>query len=289
MQIISQPIRINFAQNVESVKIKLLSLIIFLFFIKTFSQSEYVMGNISNENGDKLPDASIINLRTDQVVISDFMGNFVIAAKTSDELRIARQGYERKNLTVNADSFSKSIDVKLFTIPQEIEEVKLTFRPTGILKKDVSRLNPPPKVVALNSAMNLYMKTPLNGVAPKATTPSSFQQPNLSAGQMDMVKLASAIGGLIGKSTKSPKTTANYSEKQEFYKRVKAVVNLEYYTSYGLDEYDFDIFLAYADESRGLSKNYRNNFNKVAIESQLKLAFEEYIKTHNFSKKVSEG
>jgi len=271
------------------VKIKLLSLFIFLFFTKAFSQSEYVMGNISNENGDKLPNASIVNIRTDQVVVSDFMGNFVIAAKASDELRIARQGYERKNLTVNADSFSKSLDVKLFSIPQEIEEVKLTFRPTGILKKDVSRLNPPPKVVALNSAMNLYMKTPPNSVAPKATTPSAFQQPNLSAGQLDFVKLAGAIGGLVGKATQSPKTTANYSEKQEFYKRLKAVVNLDYYLGYGLDEYDFDIFLAYADEQKDLSKNYRNNFNKVAIESQLKQAFAEYIKTHNFSKKVSEG
>lgn len=247
------------------------------------------MGNITNENGDKLPNASVYNIRTDQIVISDFMGNFVIAAKASDELRIARQGYERKNLTVNADNFTKSLDVKLFTIPQEIEEVKLTFRPTGILKKDVTRLNPPPKVVALNSAMNLYMKTQPTGVLPTATVPSAFKQPNLSAGQLDIMKLGSAIGGLLNKATQSPKTTANYSEKQEFYKRVKAVINLEYYTSYGLDEYDFDIFLAYADEIHGLSKNYRNNFNKTAIESQLKIAFAEYVKTHNFSSKVSGG
>ncbi len=247
------------------------------------------MGNITNENGDKLPNASVYNIRTDQIVISDFMGNFVIAAKASDELRIARQGYERKNLTVNADNFTKSLDVKLLTIPQEIEEVKLTFRPTGILKKDVTRLNPPPKVVALNSAMNLYMKTQPTGVLPTATVPSAFKQPNLSAGQLDIMKLGSAIGGLLNKATQSPKTTANYSEKQEFYKRVKAVINLEYYTSYGLDEYDFDIFLAYADEAHGLSKNYRNNFNKTAIESQLKIAFAEYVKTHNFSSKVSGG
>ncbi|RZJ36519.1 MAG: hypothetical protein EOO18_07375 [Chryseobacterium sp.] len=270
-------------------KIKLLSLLIFLFFIKTFSQSDYVMGNISNENGDRLPNTSIVNLRTDQIVISDFMGNFVIAARSSDELRIAREGYERKNLSLSADDFSKSLNVRLLTVAQEIEEVKLTFRPTGILKKDVTRLNPPPKVVALNMAMNLYMTKPLNEVAPKATTPSAFKQPNLSAGQMDMVKLAGAIGSLIGKASQTYKTTANYSEKQEFYKRVKAVVNLDEYKSYGLDEYDIDIFLAYADEQKDLSKNYRNNFNKVAIESQLKIAFAEYIKTHNFSKKVSEG
>ena len=270
-------------------KLKLLPLFILLFSIKAFAQSDYVMGNISNENGDKLTNASIVNIRTDQVVISDFMGNFVIAAKASDELRVARQGYERKNITVSPESFSKSVEVKLLTIPQEIEEVKLTFRPTGILKKDVSRLNPPPKVTALNMALNNYMRTPPNEVGPSAKVPSSFQQPNLLAGQMDMMKLAGAVGKLIGKTTQSPKTTANYSEKQAFYKRVKAVVNMTYFTDYGLDEYDFDIFLAYADESRGLSKNYRNNFNKAAIESQLKMAFEEYLKTHNFSRKPSEG
>jgi hypothetical protein len=46
-------------------------------------------------SGDKLPFASIHNLRTDQIVMSDNMGNFAIAAKPSDELRISRQGYER--------------------------------------------------------------------------------------------------------------------------------------------------------------------------------------------------
>ncbi|MCG2792876.1 MAG: hypothetical protein L6262_04935 [Weeksellaceae bacterium] len=285
----NEAINPNFAQKATSVKIKLFSVFLLLFFIKAFSQSDYVMGNIANENGDKLPNTSIVNLRTEQVVISDGRGNFVIAAKASDELRVARQGYERKNLILNTEDFSKSINVKLFTIPQEIEEVKLTFRPTGILKKDVTRLNPPPRVVALNGAMNLYMRTPPNGVTPTATTPSAFRQTNLSAGQLNILGLASAIGGLIKKAGESPKTTANYAEKQEFYKRVKASVNMDYYLGYGLDEYDFDIFLAYADESRGLSKNYRNNFNKAAIESQLKMAFAEYLKTHNFSKKLSEG
>ncbi len=270
-------------------KLKVLFLLSTLCSILAFSQTDYVMGNIANENGDKLPNASIVNLRTEQVVISDFMGNFVIAAKPADELRVARQGYERKNLILNAEDFSKSINVKLFTIPQEIEEVKLTFRPTGILKKDVTRLNPPPRVAALNMAMNLYMKTPPNGVTPKATTPSAFKQPDLSAGQLNVLGLANAIGGLIKKAGESPKTTANYSEKQEFYKRVKAIVNMDYYLGYGLDEYDFDIFLAYADESYDLAKNYRKNFNKAAIDFKLKEAFAEYLKTHNFSKKTSES
>lgn len=270
-------------------KIKLLFLLITLFSIRIFSQSDYILGNITNESGDKLPFASIHNLRTDQIVMSDNMGNFAIAAKPSDELRISRQGYERSLILLTSGSFSKSLDVKLTTIPQEIEEVRLSFKPTGILKKDVTRLNPPPKVVALNSAMNNYMRTPLNEVVPKASTPSAFKQPDFAAGQVNLMKLAGAISGLLGKATSSPKTTADYSETQEFYKRVKSAIDLGYYTQYGLDEYDFDIFLAYADQAYNLAKNYRKNFNKAAIDSKLKMAFSEYIKTHNFSKKQSEG
>lgn len=277
-------------------KTKLLFLFIVLSSVKIFSQSDYILGNISNESGDKLPYASIYNLRTDQVVASDKMGNFAIAAKPTDELRIVRQGYERKVVSITSESFSKSLDIRLVTIPIEIEEVTLAFKPTGILKKDISRLNPPAKVTALNMAMNNYMRTPMNEVAPISKIPSAFAPRNPSEGQFNLFSIGSGGGGLLGavaglmtKAGKSPITTANYAEKQEFYKRVKAAIDLEYYTKYGLDEYDFDIFLAYADEQKGLSKYYRNNFNKVAIEFSLKEVFAEYLKTHNFSKKVSEG
>lgn len=278
----------NFAQIITMKASRLFFLFLF-FATKIFAQSDYILGSVTNESGDKLPFASIYNLRTDQVVLSDKMGNFAIAAKSSDELRISRQGYERKIIAITTESFSKSLNVSLTTIPQEIEEVKMTFRPTGILKKDVTRLNPPPKVVELNTAMNLYMRTPSSEVIPKATVPSAFKPHDFSAGQLNILGLANAIGGLIGKATSSPKTKANYTETQEFYNRVKSVIDLGYYTKYGLDEYDFDIFLAYADSAYNLAKNFRNNFNKAAIEFKLKEAFAEYIKTHNFSKKQAEG
>ncbi len=272
-------------------------LFIFLFFTtRFFAQTQYILGNIANESGDKLPFASIYNLRTDQIVMSDKMGNFVIAAQALDELRISRQGYERKVVTLTPENFSESLNVNLTTIPEEIEEVKLSFRPSGILKKDVTRLNPPPRVAELNTAMNLYMKTPSSEVIPKASVPSAFKPHDFSAGQVPLLSMGSgggsvvsAISGLIRRSGDSPKTTADYAETEEFYKRVKSVIDIGYYTKYGLDEYDFDIFLAYADRAYDLAKNYRKNFNKAAIEFRLKEAFAEYIKTHNFSRKQSEG
>ena len=104
-----------------AMKLKLLSLLILLCSIKIFAQSDYILGNVANDSGDKLPLASIHNLRTDQIVTSDKMGNFAIAAKPTDELRIVRQGYERKVVSLTSESFSKSLDVQLVTIPIEIE------------------------------------------------------------------------------------------------------------------------------------------------------------------------
>ncbi len=282
--------------KIKTMKLSRFFLILLFFSIKIFAQSDYILGNITNESGDKLPFASVHNLRTDQVVVSDKIGNFAIAAKPMDELRVARQGYERKVVSLNLENFSKSLDVRLTTIPQEIEEVKLSFKPTGILKKDVPRLNPPPKVVELNMAMNLYMTKPLNEVTPRATIPSAFAARKPGEGQLNLLSIGSGGGGLLGavaglitKASSSAKTTANYSETQEFYKRIKSVVDISYYTEYGLDEYDFDIFIAYADRVHNLANNYRNNFNKAAIEFKLKEAFAEYIKTHKFSKKQAEG
>lgn len=270
-------------------KTKLFFFSVFFLSLKIFAQSEFVIGNISDENGTKLTGASIFNLRTEQVVVSDKMGNFVIAAKPSDELRIARQGYERKNIIVNNDNFSKNLEIKLMILPQEIEEVKIAFQPTGILKKDVTRLNPPSKIVELNNNMNLYMRTPPTEAEPKATVPSAFRQHDFSEGQVSILALVGAAVGLVKKAAESPKTTATYAETQEFYNRIKSVIDMDYYAKFGMDEYDFDIFLAYADKAYDLSKNYRKNFNKVAIEMQLKTAFVKYIKTHSFIGKKSEG
>jgi len=271
------------------VKTKLFFLSIFFLSLKIFAQSDLIIGNISDENGTKLSGANIFNLRTEQVVVSDKMGNFVIAAKPSDELRIVRQGHERKNIIINNDSFSKNLEVKLLILPQEIEEVKIAFQPTGILKKDVARLNPSPKIVELNTNLGLYMRTPPTEVEPKSTIPSAFRQHDFSEGQVSILALVGAAVGLVKKATESPKTTATYTETQEFYSRIKSVINMDYYTKFGMDEYDFDIFLAYVDKAYDLSKNYRKNFNKAAIEMQLKTAFVKYVKTHSFIGKKSEG
>ena len=54
------------------------------------------------------------------------------------------------------------------------------------------------------------------------------------------------------------------NEIVDIYYTSNTVFEGKYFTKY--NEYDFDIFLAYADRAYDLAKNYRNNFNKAAIE-----------------------
>lgn len=263
-------------------------LLLFLLFCSSFVFcQEFIFGKVATELGDKLPDAVIINMRTDEKIVSDRDGNFMIAAKNGDEIRVLKNTYERFVQKVTTENFSKPLNVSLSKAPYLIEEIELAFQATGNLKKDVKSLDPPKRVVALNSSMGAYMRSPLTEVVPKLSTPSAFAQPNFNAGQADLLKLASALSGLFNKATQQPLTKANYAETQEFYRRIKTTMDLSFYTNQGWDEEEIDRFLIYADRSYELAKKYRKSFDVAKISSEMKMAYKEYIKTKKVSSSPS--
>lgn len=263
-------------------KPKILLLILLVCSSVLYSQ-EYLFGKVSTELGDKLPDAVVINMRTDEKIVSDRDGNFMIAVKNGDEIRVLKNSYDRFVLRISKENFLKPLNVSLSKAPYLIEEIELAFQATGNLEKDVKSLDPPKRVVALNSSMDAYMKSPLNEVRPKLSTPSAFAQPNYNAGQVSLLGLASAVSSLFNKATQQPLTKANYAETQEFYRRIKTTMDLSFYISQGWDEEEIDRFLIYADASYELAKKYRKSFDVAKISSDMKMAYKEYIKT----KKVS--
>ncbi len=263
-------------------KPKLLLLFLLVCTSVLYSQ-EYIFGKVSTELGDKLPDAVVINMRTDEKIVSDRDGNFMIAAKNGDEIRVLKNSYDRFVVRISNENFLKPLNISLSKAPYLIEEIELAFQATGNLKKDVKSLDPSKRVVALNSSMDAYMKSPLNEVRPKLSTPSAFAQPNYNAGQVNILGLASAVSSLFNKATQQPLTKANYAETQDFYRRIKTTMDLSFYISQGWDEEEIDRFLIYADASYELAKKYRKSFDVAKISSEMKMAYKEYIKT----KKVS--
>lgn len=258
-------------------KPKLLLLFLLVCTSVLYSQ-EYIFGKVSTELGDKLPDAVVINMRTDEKIVSDRDGNFMIAAKNGDEIRVLKNSYDRFVVRISNENFLKPLNISLSKAPYLIEEIELAFQATGNLKKDVKSLDPPKRVVALNSSMDAYMKSPLHEVRPKLSTPSAFAQPNYNEGQVSILGLASAVSSLFNKATQQPLTKANYAETQDFYRRIKTTMDLSFYISQGWDEEEIDRFLIYADASYELAKKYRKSFDVAKISSEMKMAYKEYIK-----------
>lgn len=247
--------------------------------LSAFSQ-EYIFGKVQSEFGDELPNVVIINLRTDEKTLTDKDGNYMIAARNLDELRFVKSGYDRNSIKISTKNYAAPLNISLAKSAHLIPEIELAFHATGNLKKDLKRLDQPRKVIALNSDMRSYMKTPLSEVAPKLATPSAFAPPNYNAGQVNILGIASALTGLFKKAKNGPPTTANYAETQAFLRRIKSEIDLSFYRSRGFDEEEIDRFLIYADQSFSLAKKYRKNFSIPAIQSEMKLAYQEYIKTH---------
>lgn len=264
-------------------KARLLSVFFIIFSVTAFSQ-EYIFGKVKSEFGNEIVETVVINIRSGEKVLTDKDGNFMISAKPYDELRFVKSGFERFDKKIALEDYSKPLDVSLNKVPYLIPEVEIAFQPTGNLKKDSKTLDPPKKVVALNSSMDSYMKTPLSEVPPKLTTPSAFALRDLRTGQATILginsgSIVSGIVGLLGKAKGQQLTTANYAETQEFYRRVKNEIDLSFYTSQGWDEEEIDRFLIYADNNFSLAKKYRNNFNSSAISNDMRLAYKEYVKT----------
>ena len=258
-------------------KIKLLTLFLMMLSVSVFSQ-EYIFGKVSTESGTELPNVVIINMRTDEKIVTDKDGYFMTAAKTGDEIRFVKNTYERKIQRITNENFSRPLNISLEKSPYLIEEIELAFNPTGNLKKDVKSLDPPKKVVALNSSMDSYMRISPTEPSPKLITPSAFAPKDFNVGQVDIVKAVSALVGLASKAS-SPLTKANYVETQDFVRKIKTTMDLSFYTSQGWDEEELDRFLIYADNVYSLAKKYRKDFNVNAINADMKMAYREYVKT----------
>ena len=268
-------------------KTKLLVLCFVLISISAFAQ-DYIFGKVRSEFGAEMSNAIIINTRTEEKVSSDKDGNYMIAARISDELRFVKSGYDRISVRISNEHYSAPVNVSLPKSAYLIEEIELAFTPTGNLRKDSKLLDAPKRLVALQGSLDAYMKSPMQEVVPQAATiPSAFKPKDLGEGNISLLSvgsggssgLLSAVAGLIRPSKRDQLTAANYVETQEFYHRIKTTIDLSFYTAQGWDEEEIDRFLIYADQSYELAKKFRKNFEAAEISQSMRLAYKEYVKT----------
>lgn len=156
-------------------KIKLFFILFTVFFININAQ-DYIFGKAASEDQAEIPDVTVINIRTDERVLTNRDGHFMISGRAGDELRFVKTGYERINRKVTQENISSPINVTLIKAATLIAEVEIKKGLTGDIKIDAKNLNPPKKVAKLKSDLAIYMSQKSD---PRlmAARPSEFVQP----------------------------------------------------------------------------------------------------------------
>lgn len=154
-------------------KLKLFSLIPILFFINTSAQG-YLFGKVTSEENMEMQDVTVINIRTDERVLTNQDGHFMLSGRQGDELRFVKAGYER--IVKKVVDISTPLHISLIRIPTQIAEVEIKKGITGDLKIDSKNLNKPKKVEKLLDDLGIYMAQKSD---PRvlAARPGEFVQP----------------------------------------------------------------------------------------------------------------
>ena len=245
--------------------------------MEIFAQQQ-VTGIVTDNSKQNINPVLIINVSNRKSILSDASGNFTIEASENDELRFVKEGYYRFDKKIKQEDFSSPLMISLDKTEIEIPEVKIAYKPTGNLERDNRHLNESRKVVSLRSELDEYMKSPLNEALPDNTVSKTFK-PDYNAGQVSILGVLDAAVGLFKKATELKITKANFTETQNFLKRVKEEIDLQFLRKYGMDEEQIDHFLIYANDTRMMAKKYRKDFKADTVEYELRVAFAEYRKT----------
>ncbi|MDQ0784391.1 hypothetical protein [Chryseobacterium sp. W4I1] len=246
---------------------------------EAFSQQQ-AKGIVTGTEKTMINPVLVINISTHKSTLSDASGQFIIEASENDELRFVKEGYYRIDKKIEKEDFGSSLMISLEKAEIEIPEVRIAYRPTGNLERDNRHLNESRKIVSLRSELDEYMKSPLIEALPDNTVSKTFTGHDYHVGQVSLLGVLDAAVGLFKKATELKITKANYLETQDFIKRIKEEVDLQFLKKFGMDEEQIDKFLIYANDNRTMAKKYRKNFKMDVVEFELKVAFAEYKKTH---------
>lgn len=156
-------------------KLKLFFFLSLILFVHTQAQS-YIFGKITSENAAEMQDVNVVNIRTDEIVMSNRDGHFMISGRKGDELRFIKAGYERITKIVSQENTQSPMNIIMVRQTIQIPEVEVKQGLTGNLKIDSKLYNKPQKVEKLLKDMDRYMAQKSD---PRilAAKPGEFVQP----------------------------------------------------------------------------------------------------------------
>lgn len=171
-----------------------------------------------------MQDVNVINIRTDEMVLSNRDGHFMISGKAGDELRFIKAGYERVIKKISQENVQSPMEVSLVRQTIQIPEVEVKQGLTGNLKIDSRNYNKPKKVEKLSKEVDTYIAKKSD---PRilAARPGEFVQPK-------------GEGFSIGK-------VKNKWDDIDLMSYIKASLGEEYFTNLKIEKPQIDHFIFY--------------------------------------------
>ncbi|WP_185290224.1 hypothetical protein [Chryseobacterium lactis] len=204
-------------------KLKLFFFLSLIFSVYIHAQS-YIFGKITSEDGTEIQDVNVINIRTDEMVISNRDGHFMVSGKAGDELRFVKPGYERLTKKVSQENIQSPMNISLTRSTIQIPEVEVKKGLTGNLKIDTKNYNKPQKVIKLTKEIDRYIAQKSD---PRilAARPGEFVQPK-------------GEGFSIGK-------VKNKWDDVDLIKYIRASLGDDYFTDLKIEKPLIDHFISY--------------------------------------------
>lgn len=171
-----------------------------------------------------MQDVTVINIRTDEMTMSNKDGHFMISGRAGDELRFVKAGYDRLMKKVTPENVQSPLNITLVRGTIQIPEVAVKQGITGNLKIDSRNFGPSRKVEKLTKEIDRYIaqKTDPRVLAAR---PGEFVQPK---GQ----------GFSIGK-------VKDKWDDVDLMKYLRASLGDEYFTDLKIEKPQIDHFIYY--------------------------------------------
>ena len=232
--------------------------LMFLSVMKMMAQE--ITGKIITEDEIKIGNVMIININTNEKTYSDAEGNFHIAVKIGEEIRLIKKGYERLVYIIKSVDLQKGIVLKMNHSEIIIDELVLAkIKLTGDLAKDTKALDKESKNEKLQKSLGIA--TIEKQVKSLGSSGISFDPNNL-----------------FGKQKRQKKILVKYENHENHAEWVKIRIEESYFTEKGVPRERIMEFISFAlTEKSELSASIKRR-NITQVRSVLEQVFPIYLK-----------
>lgn len=221
----------------------------------------WLHGNIIlDPDGEVAEGVYVTNLRTKQMVISNFAGNFSIQANTDDVLEFKSDYYENRKIKITQEIFDKSKFVVHLNIDViELQEALISANLTGILTKDVTAGKRHDDITLLYK--KLGVNPDINPTKDTSALKAGFLGGDISLTRLDVGRIFDALSGDLRRR----KSTMEYETNSDKYTSIRKYFGDDYFTNdLKIPKHKINNFIQYTFTTSGMDRDFENrNFLRI--------------------------